>query len=153
MPSESWYNSAAAANIISTFDFQLTKTPGGVVTGVSDQSRDGEIIQTESSLSKGYELELTYNPTSNWRIAVNGSKESVVTSDAFADAYLFLQQLTPILNGPAGQVWVNGQHTTWLQNANTFINTVTNAVYADGEPNKPEAAKVPCRRHYELHIR
>jgi outer membrane receptor protein involved in Fe transport len=138
---ESWYNSPAAASIISTFDFQLTKDAAGNVTGVTDQSRDGEIIQTESTVSKGYELELTYNPTANWRIAVNGSKESVVTSDADADAFLFLQQLDPILNGAAGQVWVNGQHTTWLQNANTFINTVTNAVYADGEPANPELRK------------
>mgnify|MGYP001556108083 FL=1 len=42
---------------------------------------------TEDSVSKGYELELTANPTKNWRIAINGSKTEATRSNVPGEAF------------------------------------------------------------------
>jgi hypothetical protein len=136
---ENWWNtSPQAANIASTFDFSFTKDASGNLTSVSQQSRDGQVLQTQDTDSKGNEVELTYNPTSQWRISANLSKESVVTTNTAQDALLFLTEIQPTLQGAAGQVWVNGAHETWQQSAQDFVNTVTSDAYQDGEPANPE---------------
>jgi outer membrane receptor protein involved in Fe transport len=141
---ETWYNgnSPFVQNIISTFDFNVPGAATGHPTSVSDVSRDGEIMQTSDTESTGLELEVTYNPTNNWRISASVDKAQVITTNTARDAVAWLADIQPILNGPAGQVWVNGTtRETWQQQAQNFVNTVTSKEYQDGESANPELRK------------
>jgi outer membrane receptor protein involved in Fe transport len=44
-------------------------------------SRPGNMQDTQSTASKGFELDLTYNPTRNWRFAVNASQQRASRSN------------------------------------------------------------------------
>lgn len=133
-----WQTSPLAANISNTFDYSFTKDSSGNLTSFSQESRDGQVLQTQDTESKGNEVELTYNPTPQWRIGANLAKEQVITTNTARDALMFMNEIQPILQSPAGQVWVNAGHETWQQSAQDFINTVTSAAYQDGEPANPE---------------
>lgn len=132
-----WNTSSLAANIKQTFGF-VGNQPTAVL--------DGVLLQTTDSVSKGYELELTYNPTSNWRLALNASKSDVVNANTATDAAEFLRQIQPILNGPAGQIWIDNTGRTWANRAVDFGNAVNGRVYGDGQSANPEL------RRYRLNM-
>jgi hypothetical protein len=48
--------------------------PAGTVAGAYTATTPQNFAVTSDTLSKGYEFELTANPTSNWRLTVNASK-------------------------------------------------------------------------------
>ncbi|HEY9154322.1 MAG TPA: hypothetical protein VIM69_04285, partial [Opitutaceae bacterium] len=126
-----WYNSDPLA-------LQLRK----VYTDSFNVVLDGIMLQTTDSVSKGDEIELTVNPTKNWRIAANFSNQSVVNENSSADAFKLLNEIEPVLKGPAGQVWVNGDtHQTWQSEAQTFVNTIDSDVALDGQAANPELRK------------
>jgi hypothetical protein len=129
----SWWNSdPLAANIKQTFGF-VGNQPTAVL--------DGVMLQTSDSVAKGTEFELTYNPLKNWRIAVNYADIEVINANTATDAALWLAQISPALNGPAGQVWMNGSQRTWQTNAQSFVNAVNGKVYGDNQPVNPELRK------------
>lgn len=127
-----WNGSPLAANIKQTFGFNGSQQTANV---------DGTLLQTTDSVAKGYEIELTYNPTPNWRLALNASKSEVVNANTATDAALFLQQIKPILDGPAGQVWTDNTGRTWANRSIDFINAVNGKIYGDGQSVNPELRK------------
>lgn len=124
-----WSSDPLAANIRQTFGFV-----GDRPTAITD----GVLLQTTDSVSKGTELELTFNPTSHWRLAFNVAKTDVVNTNTATDAAKFLSQIQPILNGPAGQIWIDATGRTWANRANDFVNAVNLRVYGDNQPANPE---------------
>jgi len=103
----------------------------------------GNRINTVDSVdtsSRGYELELTYNPTRNWRIKVTGSKASAQDDRIGSNIYDFWQNNIPFWsalrydsvpgNGDAkGSLWwstqINTVFNTYLPNASQGQNTDT----------------------------
>ena len=124
-----WDTDPLAANIKQTFGFV-----GDQPTAVTD----GVLLQTQDSVSKGTEVELTFNPTSNWRIALNAAKTEVVNTNTASDLAQWLSEIQPILNGPAGQVWVDASGRTWANRSADFVNAVNLKVYGDNQPANPE---------------
>ncbi|WP_404425905.1 hypothetical protein [Nibricoccus sp. IMCC34717] len=60
-------------------------------------------VFTEDSVSEGYELEFTANPTKNWRIAINGSRTKAVRDNvpgAYKEAAAFIDNA--LMNTDAG---------------------------------------------------
>lgn len=84
-------------------------------TGVSATNKAGVLpnfSQTEDQISKGYEIELTANPTKNWRISVNASKTQAMRNNVGGTA---LNEVVEIMNNAfnntaAGQIrlWGGG---------------------------------------------
>jgi hypothetical protein len=123
-----WYNTDPLAA-------QLRRVYGDSLTTLYD----GTMLQTADSVSKGEEFELTYNPTKSWRIAANWSRSRVTNENSSADAFQLLNEIEPALQGPAGQVWVNGAtHQTWQQEAQPFVTTIDSDVAQDGQAANPE---------------
>ena len=59
-------------------------------TGVSNRNATAGLpnfAQTEDQVSKGYEFELTANPTKNWRISVNASKTQAMRNNVGGTAF------------------------------------------------------------------
>ncbi len=65
---------------------------------------------TVDNLSKGTEVELTYQPIRNWNITMNYSKVDAKHENVDAAAQKFIGDMTKFMNGPGGQVreWYNG---------------------------------------------
>lgn len=124
----SWFaNSPVAANLKRTF--------GPTLVG----NQDGIVLQTKDSVSTGNELELTYNPTSNWRVALNASKSQVVNKNIASDAVLLLSQIKPMLDSQAGQIWINQSTQRTLQTGtNAWVQSVKSDQYGEGQSVNPE---------------
>ena len=99
--------------------------------GVSSRNAAGGLpnfSQTEDQTSKGYEFELTANPTKNWRISVNASKTQAMRNNVGGTA---LNEVVGIINDAftktdAGQVrlWWGGSDTPVLNMWNSaFYNS------------------------------
>ncbi len=62
------------------------------VSGVDVRyTRPGNMQDTEGTASKGFEFDLTYNPTSNWRIAVNAAQQQAKRSEIAPSSQAFLK--------------------------------------------------------------
>ncbi len=65
-------------NLVNWQEVQTPSQPSGV--NVTFQ-RPGNLSDTQSTESKGFEFESTYNPTNNWRIAFNVSQQKASRAD------------------------------------------------------------------------
>lgn len=94
----------------------------------SNSFKYGSPVLTEDAVSQGYEVELTANPTSNWRVSFNGAKVEAtrynVGGAAFAD---FVSRVETAFNTTkAGdlRIWYGGPandtaRTLWYTNIGT----------------------------------
>ena len=86
---------------------QLTPARGGPTIGPDVRvARPAIHSFTEDQVSKGWEIELTANPTRNWRISVNASRSEATRSNipdaAFEEVIQFIADA--YLNTPAGEM-------------------------------------------------
>ena len=66
----------------------------------------GAIFASADTVSKGMEIELTYNPIPNWTITANASKQEAVASNVGGAINRFLDERLPYWQGVAnGQAW------------------------------------------------
>ena len=66
--------------------------------------RANQVVSVADVASTGDEFELTYNPMKNWRIAFNASKAIAVRTNSGVDLQTFVNSLTPVYKGAAGQL-------------------------------------------------
>jgi outer membrane receptor protein involved in Fe transport len=89
--------------------------PGGISGGVpaGGGSSFGNHQTTVDNLSKGTEVELTYQPVKNWNIILNYTHNTATNLAIDPVSAAFIGALTKFYNGPGGQVreWYNGGGT------------------------------------------
>jgi hypothetical protein len=84
-------------------------------------------------VSKGYEIELTANPTRNWRLTVNGAKSEAMSSNIGRPWINFINERAPIwaanstLNGPGGT------NTSIATRYLAIVQTLNQMKQADGQ--------------------
>ncbi len=125
-----WYNSPESAFLRDAYDMRFTD-PSNPSLGVTSADPAGIYLQTTDIVSDGHELELTYNPLSNWRIALNYAKQNVVTSNTARDAVEMMRLIEPVIEGPVGGV-ILPDGETWRERAQGFFNSVREQVAKDG---------------------
>jgi outer membrane receptor for ferric coprogen and ferric-rhodotorulic acid len=85
---------------------------------------------TQDIVAKGYELELTFNPTANWRLALNASRNNNVLNNVNSRAAAFLAEAVYPLEAQFGSVVVPSGQTvrqeiadfrTSLRNSKTAV--------------------------------
>jgi hypothetical protein len=81
--------------------FARTPTLDGFTTF---NNRPGGGVELADTVSKGTEFELTYNPTTNWRIALNASKQGAVRSNIGKDLDEWIATRRLVWEGPAGDL-------------------------------------------------
>jgi hypothetical protein len=116
-------------NLSPTIDPTIARRTGylidGYVGGVGDYSGGvpngggsnfGNHQTTVDNLSKGIEVELTYQPVKNWNITLNYSKVKATHENIDTVSQGFIGMLTAFMNGPGGQVreWGAGSRTSLL---------------------------------------
>ena len=81
--------------------FARTPTLDGYTTF---NNRPGGGIELADTVSTGMEYELTYNPTPNWRISINASKQDAVRSNIGKDLDEWIATRRVVWEGPAGDL-------------------------------------------------
>lgn len=84
-------------------DWQVLESTGTDSGYTVQYSRPGNLTDTTSTSSKGMELDLTYNPLPNWRIAMNVAKQTAAKSNIAPNTQEYLPyRLDEWLNPPTG---------------------------------------------------
>jgi outer membrane receptor protein involved in Fe transport len=115
----------------------------------------GQIASTSDQLSKGYELEATYNPTPNWRIMFNVSQQKANASNVEGPVKAFLALRKPIWE-KLGPLWdtTNPAYfpTAWArgENLHTRYNNLLSAGVA--KLNAAEGRPSPVLREWHANI-
>ncbi len=100
----SWLQTPGAQQFLRTFQFQTTTAPDGQQT-VTRATRSGEVISTVDTVSEGWELEAVFNPTRNWRIALNGAQQTAMRDNSsLALRQLVTEVFEPLWAGPFGDM-------------------------------------------------
>ena len=102
------YNQANAVPI--TFPWNIANTGGGRINGSFP-------VITNDIEAKGYELEVTFRPVSNWDLTFNASKLDASQTRLGSENSVFIENEYKFFNGPAGQLplwgfWGGGVDTT-----------------------------------------
>jgi hypothetical protein len=78
---------------------------------------------TVDNLSKGVEVELSYQPVKNWNLTLNYSHVNATHENIDPVSQAFIGQMTAFMNGPGGQIraWGNSDGNQIAGNWNTSI--------------------------------
>jgi outer membrane receptor protein involved in Fe transport len=104
-PAETWL--ATGANLGDVFRSPYGQRPPGLTA-------------TRDTLSKGYELELSFRPVRNWNIAANASRTEASTNNNVGNFAEWLEKRDAFWNGPAGDMLLFTNNVTTAQPANTI---------------------------------
>ena len=80
---------------------------------------------TQDVVAKGYELELIFNPTPNWRLALNASRNNNILNNVNSRAAAYLEEVIYPLEAPFGAVVVPSGQTV-RQEINDFRTSIRN---------------------------
>lgn len=130
-----WQQGADAQRLFTTFDFRFTPGPNGT-TIVDRDDRIGTVVGTTDVVGTGYEFDVTYNPTRQWRIAFNAARQDAVSGKTGAAFVRMLAVLAPIWGGTAAALPDSATSGNTLgQNFAQVKADVDKAVLLDGSPS------------------
>ena len=112
--------------------------------GTSTQTHDDRVdtvVSTSDVVAKGWDYEVTYNPTKNWRISANASQSVAIRNNTGAALNEFGDQITALMRGPAGNIPQGTNSTSALRDqfAQQVVD-IKKELALDGSPS-PEARK------------
>lgn len=77
----------------------------GVKSISLEAGRNGAVTAVEDAVSKGYELEANWSPTSNLTFSLNAAKQEANVSNIGIQLQKFVaERVLPVVNGPAGKL-------------------------------------------------
>ncbi|MSU66922.1 MAG: hypothetical protein EXS38_12675 [Opitutus sp.] len=130
-----WQQGDVAKRLFTTFDFRFTPGPNGT-TIVDRDDRIGTVVDTTSIIGTGYEFDVTYNPTRQWRIAFNAARQDAVSGNTGAAFVRMLALLNPIWGGTAAALPDSATSGNNLGQAFAQVKAdVDKAVLLDGSPS------------------
>ena len=115
------------------------------------------LADTQDSTSKGYEAEITYNPTTRWRLLMNVSRQTTINSNSLPNMTRLIADFGPVMYGTLDKPSFAGSFVRGTPTQTSLPGNVTNALnwqnvvlkpyYAikslDGTPN-PEQRRWRC---------
>jgi outer membrane receptor protein involved in Fe transport len=135
-----WQQGPDAQMLMNLFAFRFTPGPNGT-TIVDRDDRIGTVVGTTDVLGTGYEFDVTYNPTRQWRISFNAARQDAVSGNTGAEFVKLMALLGPIWNGTAGSLPESATSGNTLGQIFAQVKAdVDKAVLLDGSPS-PELRK------------
>jgi hypothetical protein len=110
--------------------------------GLPTQTKDDRVdsvVSTSDIVSKGWDFELIYNPTKNWRISANAAKSAAIRSNTGAALNEFGDRITALMQTAAGDLPQSNNSTTPIRD--TFAQEVVDIkkeILLDGSPSPEE---------------
>ncbi|MDI1248446.1 MAG: TonB-dependent receptor plug domain-containing protein [Lacunisphaera sp.] len=110
--------------------------------GLPTQTKDDRVdsvVSTSDIVSKGWDYELIYTPTRNWRISANAAKSSAVRSNTGAALNEFADKIDVLMQGPAGDLPQSNNSTTAIRDgfAQEIVD-IQKEILLDGSPSPEE---------------
>jgi hypothetical protein len=100
---DAWEKSPSAQVLFNTYSVQLPTTPNGPFTPVvTVAERITDVVATQDQIAKGYEFEMTYNPTPQWRISLNAAEQLTINDNTGSQVRSMLNAIQPVWAGTAG---------------------------------------------------
>ncbi len=102
---DAFEQTAPAQALFNTYGVTLPTGPiGAAVPQVDFSARITDIIAPQDQVAKGYEFDVTYNPTPQWRIAMNAGKQKTVNTNTGIASRRMFNSLEPYWAsfGPGG---------------------------------------------------
>ena len=124
-----------AKQLFTTFNFVFRPGPNNT-TIVDHDDKVGTVVSTTDVLATGYEFDVVYNPTSNWRIAFNAARQQTVSGNSGASFKKLIELLDPVWGGTAAALPDGATSTTNL--GQTWATVKANAeknIALDGSPS------------------
>ncbi len=113
-----WYDGPIGSQLRETFRFTENTTvnpvTGEIVATLTSDSRNSEVFETADVVSTGEEFEAVFNPTRNWRFAINGNHARAFRSNVALNLRHVFEDLKPVVDGPAGALFVAETGSTTL---------------------------------------
>jgi outer membrane receptor protein involved in Fe transport len=97
-----WLATPEAIHFMDTFGYQKLVNPETGMESYVLDDRLGIVVSTSDVVSKGLEFELTFNPTANWRIAVNAAKQEVERTNTGKELAQLVESFRPAWTDPNG---------------------------------------------------
>jgi outer membrane receptor protein involved in Fe transport len=102
---DEWEKSPAAQTLFKTFRYEFPSGPLTASTpNILTQERIGEVVATQDVVAEGYEFDVTYNPTSQWRISLNAAKQVTVNDNTGRQFRKMMGEIAPAWGGTAGRL-------------------------------------------------
>ncbi len=123
-------------NFLNTFQYQNVGLPNQ-----TKEDRVDAVVSTSDSVAKGWEYELIYNPTKNWRISANAAQSSTVRSNTGAALEEFATKIDVLMQGPAGDLPQAGTTNSATGIRDNFAQEaidIHKEVLLDGSPSPEE---------------
>jgi outer membrane receptor for ferric coprogen and ferric-rhodotorulic acid len=121
-------------NFLDTFLYKNV----GLPTQTKDDRVDS-VVSTSDIVSKGWDFEVIYNPTRNWRISANAAKSAAIRSNTGAALSEFADKMSDLMQGPAGDLPQSNNSTTPVRDG--FAQEVVDIkkeILLDGSPSPEE---------------
>jgi hypothetical protein len=108
---------------------------------ITNDERIDIVVSTSDVVAEGMDYELVFNPTAGWRISANAAKAETVRSNTGEKLNAFADQITTLLEGPAGSMPQGTNSNTPLRDTfATLVNDIKKERALDGSPS-PEGRK------------
>jgi len=102
---DTWEKSAAAQTLFKTFRWQFPAGPLGASTpNILTQERIGEVVAIQDAVAEGYEFDVTYNPTPQWRISVNAAEQVTVNDNTGLQFRQLMNEIAPAWGGTSARL-------------------------------------------------
>jgi hypothetical protein len=102
---DAWEKSPVAQTLFKTFRYEFPSGPLTASTpNILTQERIGEVVATQDVVAEGYEFDVTYNPTSQWRISFNAAKQVTINDNTGRQFRRMMTAITPVWGGTAGRL-------------------------------------------------
>jgi outer membrane receptor protein involved in Fe transport len=136
-----WLQTPYAQQLLETFEFSFITDPTTGRVTVNNNERIDIVVNTTDVVATGYEFDVIYNPTRQWRISFNAAKQETVRDNTGRDFLELISNLDPVWGGSAGDLPDGTNSSNTLSDA--WATTKANAerrINSDGEP-APELRK------------
>ncbi len=102
---DSWEKSPPAQTLFKTYRFVVPTTPNTASNAnITTQERIGEVVAVQDTIAEGIEVDLTYNPTPQWRISLNVGEQKTVNDNTGTATRQMMDELKPVWGGTAGRL-------------------------------------------------
>lgn len=102
---DAWEKSPTAQTLFNTYRFVIPTTPNVASNAnITTQERIGEVVAIQDKIAKGIEVDVTYNPTPQWRISLNVGEQETVNDNTGAATRQMMDELAAVWGGTAGRL-------------------------------------------------
>jgi outer membrane receptor protein involved in Fe transport len=102
---DAWEKSPAAQTLFKTYRFAIPTTPNTASNAnITTVERIGEVVAVQDTVAEGIEVDLTYNPTPQWRISLNVGEQKTVNDRTGTATRQMVDELKPVWGGTAGRL-------------------------------------------------